>query len=43
LFEPLWNGRGEVLTVALWIVAIGAVVTGLRRSVRLVKELRGQA
>ncbi|MCC5781314.1 CDP-alcohol phosphatidyltransferase family protein [Nitratireductor sp. B36] len=43
LFEPLWNGRGEVLTVALWIVAIGAVLTALRRSVRLVKELRGQA
>ncbi|MFC5587142.1 CDP-alcohol phosphatidyltransferase family protein [Nitratireductor kimnyeongensis] len=43
LFEPLWNGRGEVLTVALWIVAIGAALTALRRSVRLVKGLRGQA
>lgn len=43
LFEPLWNGRGEVLTMALWIVAIGAALTALRRSIRLVKGLRGQA
>ncbi|MGI3124319.1 CDP-alcohol phosphatidyltransferase family protein [Nitratireductor sp. PBL-C9] len=41
LFEPLWNGRSEVLTVALWIVAIGAALTALRRSARLVKALRG--
>ncbi|WP_404935289.1 CDP-alcohol phosphatidyltransferase family protein [Nitratireductor sp. L15S-10] len=43
LFEPLWNGRGEVFTMALWIVAIGAALTALRRSIRLVKGLRGQA
>ncbi|WP_367714297.1 CDP-alcohol phosphatidyltransferase family protein (plasmid) [Nitratireductor sp. GISD-1A_MAKvit] len=43
LFEPLWHGRGEVLTVALWIVAIGAALTAMRRSMRLVKALRGSA
>ncbi|MEC9244307.1 CDP-alcohol phosphatidyltransferase family protein (plasmid) [Nitratireductor rhodophyticola] len=41
LFEPLWSGHGVVLTVALWIVALGAALTALRRSVRLVKALRG--
>ncbi len=41
LFEPLWNGRNEVLTAALWIIAIGAAVTALRRSWRLVARLRG--
>lgn len=38
--EPLWGGHGEVLTVALWIVAIGAGVTVLRRGARTVKRLR---
>ncbi|MDS1137856.1 CDP-alcohol phosphatidyltransferase family protein [Nitratireductor indicus] len=41
LFEPLWNGHNEVLTAALWIIAIGAAVTALRRSWRLVARLRG--
>lgn len=41
LFEPLWSGRGEVLTIALWLVAIGTLLTALRRAARLVKALRG--
>lgn len=41
LFEPLWNGRNEVLTIALWVVAVGAAFTALRRSWRLVARLRG--
>lgn len=40
LAEPLWDGRGQVLTVALWIVAIGAGITALRRAWRLVAALR---
>ncbi|WP_048645617.1 CDP-alcohol phosphatidyltransferase family protein [Nitratireductor soli] len=40
LFEPLWDGRGEILTAALWAVAIGAAFTALRRSARLVAALR---
>ncbi|KXF75643.1 CDP-diacylglycerol--glycerol-3-phosphate 3-phosphatidyltransferase [Paramesorhizobium deserti] len=40
LFEPLWNGRNEVLIVALWLVTIGAVVTTLRRASRLLTHLR---
>lgn len=41
LTEPLWNGRAEVLTVALWVVAVGAAATVLRRAWRLVRKLRG--
>lgn len=40
LFEPLWNGRNELLAVALWLVAIGSAVTVLRRSWRIVSALR---
>ncbi|MEZ2126945.1 MULTISPECIES: CDP-alcohol phosphatidyltransferase family protein [unclassified Sinorhizobium] len=39
-FETLWHGRGEVLTIALWIVAAGSAVTVLRRSSRLLGSLR---
>lgn len=38
--EPLWSGRGEVLEIALWVVAVGAGLTALRRAVRLVVKLR---
>lgn len=41
LFEPLWSGRGEVLTIALWLIALGTLLTALRRAARLVKALRG--
>jgi phosphatidylglycerophosphate synthase len=40
LFEPLWDGRNQVLTAALWMVAIGAAFTVLRRSSRLLAHLR---
>lgn len=42
LFEPLWNGQGGVLAAALWLIALGAGLTALRRSWRLVARLRGQ-
>lgn len=37
--EPLWQGDGQILTAALWIVAVGAAATALRRSYRLVTTL----
>lgn len=40
LAEPLWDGRGNVLTVALWVVAVGGAATVLRRAWRLVRKLR---
>lgn len=40
LFEPIWHGRGDVLTLSLWIVVIGAAATALRRSVRVVQGLK---
>ncbi|WP_265517223.1 CDP-alcohol phosphatidyltransferase family protein [Nitratireductor luteus] len=40
LLEPLWGGRNDALTAALWVIAIGAAVTALRRSARLVRKLR---
>lgn len=38
--DPLWQGTGQVLRLALWIVIVGAVVTTLRRAVRIVGSLR---
>ncbi|PZO67315.1 MAG: CDP-diacylglycerol--glycerol-3-phosphate 3-phosphatidyltransferase [Paracoccus denitrificans] len=40
LFEPIWHGQGDVLTLGLWIVVIGAAVTALRRSVRVIQGLK---
>lgn len=40
--EPLWRGDREVMAVALWIIAIGAAVTTLRRAGRIVRSLRAQ-
>lgn len=40
LLEPLWGGRNELLTAALWLVAIGSAVTVARRSWRIVARLR---
>ena len=42
LLEPLWGGRGDVLEIALWVVALGALITALRRARRLVQRLRGR-
>jgi len=38
--DPLWNGRNQVLTIALWVVAAGAAVTVLRRAQTVVLRLR---
>jgi phosphatidylglycerophosphate synthase len=38
--EPLWNGQGQLLTLALWVVALGALLTALRRAARLLRRLR---
>ena len=38
--EPLWGWHGETLHAALWVVAVGAALTALRRSVRLVGRLK---
>jgi phosphatidylglycerophosphate synthase len=37
--EPLWGGHGQVLLIALAIIAAGAVVTVVRRVGRLAKGL----
>lgn len=39
--EFLWNGDGEVLMLALWIIVIGAGLTALRRAYRQIGWLRG--
>lgn len=38
--ESLWNGRGDVLHAALWIVAIGSALTALNRARRALMLLR---
>ena len=40
VFEPLWNGRDQVLAAALWVVVFGAGLTALRRARHLVSMLR---
>ncbi len=40
MLEPLWNGRNEILLTALWLVAIGAGCTALRRSWHIIRALR---
>lgn len=42
IFEPLWGGGGQVLTLALWIIALGAALTALRRARRQLNFLRRQ-
>jgi phosphatidylglycerophosphate synthase len=41
LIAPLWSDYGQVLAIALWIVAVGAAATALRRAARMVSRLRG--
>ncbi|WP_374299495.1 CDP-alcohol phosphatidyltransferase family protein [Paracoccus sp. (in: a-proteobacteria)] len=38
--EPLWSGHGQVLRIGLWVVAVLAGVTALRRSSRLIRFLK---
>ncbi len=40
LLEPLWRSQGEVLVIALWLIAVGAAVTALRRATNIVRGLR---
>ncbi|QFY61799.1 CDP-alcohol phosphatidyltransferase family protein [Rhizobium grahamii] len=42
IFEPLWGGSGLVLSVVLWIVALGAGLTALRRGRNLVRGLKAK-
>jgi len=39
-FEPLWGGRGQVMLLALAVIAVGALVTVVRRTHRLAGRLR---
>jgi len=40
LAEPLWSGHNQILGGALWLIAIGAVVTAIRRAANIVRNLR---
>jgi phosphatidylglycerophosphate synthase len=40
VFEPLWNATGAVVVAALWIVAVGALLTTGRRAARIVATLK---
>ncbi|MBN9439727.1 CDP-alcohol phosphatidyltransferase family protein [Bosea sp. (in: a-proteobacteria)] len=42
LLEPLWRGQGEVLEIALWLIAVGAAVTAFRRAANIVRGLRAR-
>lgn len=42
VLEPLWRGHDEVLLVALWLIAVGAAVTALRRAANIVRGLRAR-
>lgn len=41
VLAPLWGWRDEILTAALWVIAIGAALTALRRAANLVGKLKG--
>ncbi|RYE27809.1 MAG: CDP-alcohol phosphatidyltransferase family protein, partial [Hyphomicrobiales bacterium] len=40
LLEPLWSGHNQVLVGALWLIALGAAVTAIRRAANIVRRLR---
>lgn len=42
LFEPLWGAQGLMLTGALVVIALGALLTIFLRSKRLIEGLRAQ-
>ncbi|MCP4562661.1 MAG: CDP-alcohol phosphatidyltransferase family protein [Bosea sp.] len=42
LLEPLWRGQNAALTIALWLIAVGAAVTVLRRAANIVRGLRAR-
>lgn len=42
IIEALWSGGSWVLTIALWVVAVGSAVTVLRRSRNLIRRLKAK-
>ncbi len=42
LVEALWSGGNWILTIALWIVAIGSAATVLRRGRNLIRHLKAK-
>lgn len=38
--EPLWDGRGQILTAALYVVAAGALLTTMLRCRRILGHMR---
>ncbi|NLR99738.1 CDP-alcohol phosphatidyltransferase family protein [Rhizobium sp. P38BS-XIX] len=42
IVEALWSGGIWVLTIALWIIAIGSAATVLRRSGNLIRHLKAK-
>jgi phosphatidylglycerophosphate synthase len=40
LSEPLWNGHNQIIAAALWLIAVGAVITVVRRAASIVRKLR---
>uniref|UniRef100_A0A9E7ZVH9 CDP-alcohol phosphatidyltransferase family protein n=1 Tax=Bosea sp. NBC_00436 TaxID=2969620 RepID=A0A9E7ZVH9_9HYPH len=40
LAEPLWSGHNQVLVMALWLIAVGAGITAIRRAANIVRKLR---
>ncbi|NTG46162.1 CDP-alcohol phosphatidyltransferase family protein [Agrobacterium rhizogenes] len=42
ILEVLWTGGSWVLIIALWIVAVGAAVTALRRGLNLIRQLKAK-
>ncbi|WP_293798017.1 CDP-alcohol phosphatidyltransferase family protein [uncultured Bosea sp.] len=40
LLEPLWSGHNQVLVGALWLIAVGAAITAIRRAANIVRSLR---
>jgi len=40
LLEPLWSGHNQMLVAALWLIAVGAAITAIRRAANIVRQLR---
>ena len=40
LAEPLWSGHNQVLVGALWLIAISAAITAIRRAANISRNLR---
>jgi len=41
-FEPLWGGQGQVLMIGLAVIALGTVITLVRRTRTLARRLEAQ-